>query len=693
MPLNKYQKKIVDHRHDAETIVVDACPGSGKTYTVENVVAALLEEGQRVGVFTFSRKAAEEMRLRIAERLFDLSPEEREFFRDPFESSLTAERLTYDSAAVSMLVDWTCTIHAMSYRLLKSTGQKPRVLSGSAEWEVRNLIDDRRKEMGYKEGWKALVVWFDHATINLIEPERARSFYNQALADTMNGSWHARCLAALYHDYVQFCRQRNLIDFAMMQAKVIKLLRTDAGFANKVASLFDYVIIDEAQDTSSHQMEIVNALTAQNARLMMVGDVDQSMYAFRGATPEVLHNTESKRFVLPINYRSTVEIIDRAVNLIETNYVDKPDLLKPFEPRPDAPAGIEVEPIITGSVEGLGSEISQVIMNDEIEPGDVFVLSRTRAECALLHTELLGAGIKAINKSGGLLFGAPHIRKVLAYARLACNYEGARNQIEILEEIANVATADFLAPMSRRRHLDGCNNTKSWVDCGCPTIMKEGVDHSSARFYGKAAVNAAGSWEGVVGQQYETNRGGYPTLNAKGARDLVEFVLKVEQQVDDAEAALRIIIDECVLPWLTDRQGITETDLSENGIVEDFDVLTTLVEEGQSLEDYLSMVDCLSDDNPSSEDDSVLVGTFHWSKGAERPVVFVNATRCPIIPPKTQEGRLPTGKPATLKEERRLIYVGLTRAKTNAYFCMATTWNNKPAGSIFIDEVFRKQSV
>ncbi len=693
MAMNEFQLKIVGQRNVADCIIVDACPGSGKTYTVENLVAALLDDGRRIGLFTFSRKAAEDMRVRIAERVFNklgdtpLSDDEKQFFKDPFSIKMGRDWIDRDVAR-RMLADWTCTIHGLSYRLLKTAGQKPRVLSGKSAWEIKGLIKDKAKEIGYSEGWKPIEHYFHLATNALIDPKKTQGFYNEILQDVSNGSWHADCLARLYLLYTDYCRERNLVDFSMMQAKVIKLIRTDPGFKEKISDLFDFVIIDEAQDTSDLQMEIIDALLGESARLILVGDVDQSMYAFRGAVPEVLHDKEGTRFVLPINYRSTRNIIDTAASLIKSNYAALPDLLKPFEPKPDALDGDPIEFMSCQTVEELGNQIALTMQDENYHPGDIFILSRTRAECALLHTELLRAKIPAINKSGGLLFGAPHIRKVLAYAQLACDYEGARDNLEILTEVANVATKDFLSPVTRRNHQPGCDNQKSWIDCGCPIIQQEGIDHSSARWYGKRSIEKAGDWQGIINQIFETNKGGYSTIAAKGALDLAGFVNRIARKKDDASLALLFIIEECVLPWLIEEDGIVEDDPGENGLMEDFDVLLSIVElPDQTLDQYLDMVQLLTNDNPTKEEDSVLLGTFHWSKGAERPIVFVNATRCPIIPPKTPEGRLPTGKPATMEEERRLVYVGLTRAKIKAFLIFAHLWNKRPVGLELVGEV------
>jgi len=258
-----------------------------------------------------------------------------------------------------------------------------------------------------------------------------------------------------------------------------------------------------------------------------------------------------------------------------------------------------------------------------------------------------------------------------------------------LGEIANVATANFRAPMTRRRHTSGCDNTRSWVNCGCPTIQEEGIDYCHSRFYGQKAIQAARDWQGIVRQQLETNRGGYPTLRAKGAKDLVRFVERLGKQADDARQCLSTIINNCVLPWLAAEEGITQDDLAENGKVEDFSVLLGLCKSEMTIEQFLTKVDelsngCAGDD----ESESVLLGTIHWSKGAERERVVVNTTRLPIVPPQRKQGQLPTGKPPTMQEERRLLFVGITRAKSECVLIGSREWNGQQCEtSKFVEEM------
>lgn len=695
MALSKYQQAVVDTLGKGQ-IVVESAPGSGKTRTVESLISEMILSGvnpSRIGAFTFSNKGASEMRWRVARTVFpNATQEELNFYADPFNkdaqealgiSDDPRSWITQDPRR-SFIVDWICTIHALSFRLLKAfTNPAPRVLSGHWEREATDIIKDTIGELKYDADVKSVKYWIAQAITALVDPPHARDWFAEQLAERgADPTLHAGNLARCYRAYYDFCRRKGLVDFDMMQARVLWLLRNDNSFRQMAANMFDYIIVDEAQDTSEEQFEILAALIENTGNIVAVGDVDQSMYAFRGAQPEVLRSRfsarfpEVRRFSLPVNYRSVRSVINTSASLIALNYNGPSDpFLKAFASRDDAPDGDHLSYVHSATFSEMVSGIADTI--EQGNPGDWFVLSRTRAECSAIHFGLLARGIKAVNKSGGLMMDADHIKKTIAYLKLACDYRGARNNTEILCEIANVATAGFRHPFTKRRHISGCKNDKSWVNCGCPIIHEQGVDYSHARYYGKEAVLKARNWAGIVAQQHDTNRGGFPSSSALGAQDLVGFVERLDDYKNDANKCLSVVIEDCMMPWLKAETGIGNDDPGENGIIEDFDVLKMLCEHGMTVEQYIDKLEGVASNNGSDDSDAVIIGTFHWSKGAERNKVVVNTTRCPIIPPILRKGQLPTTLPPTVEEERRLIYVGITRAKEHCTLVGASEWNAK----------------
>lgn len=698
--LNEWQKSAVTSFDGS--FVMEAAPGSGKTRTIEMRVANMLACGvnpAKIGCFTFSVKGAEEMRTRIARTLWpDISDAEIEFFRNPFknETDLDEDWSNQDPIR-TFLVKWVCTIHALSYRLLKLYGMKLSVPSTRQEFEIQSIIKDGLSELEWDEAPKTVRTYIANAIVNLcFTRHEAQSYFDSLIVDGFNFPQStADNMTELFWRYMTFMTRNNLIDYEMMQSKVVLLLRTEPVFRSLASSIFDYVIVDEAQDTSAEQFEILSALVRTSGNIIFVGDVDQSMYAFRGAVPEVMRSIFEQQFPkhtrlsLPINYRSSQSVVSAAKSLIKQNYIGIEHYLKEFGWRDTAPIGDAPEFQLLESFDDLKEEAVNLIKSHGM-PQDWFVLSRTRAECAELHAACIAAGIPAINKSGGRLFGAPHVKKVLAYAALASNYKNARNDLEILKEVANVATRNFLAPITRRRHLETCQNDKPWINCGCPVVLAEGKSVTSTRYYGAASIEKAGSWFGIMQQTNERNKGGFLTMAAKGAFDLVSFVDHLEKLTDDARHCLTEIIEESVKPWLAHEEGITDDDLAENGKVEDFDMLLRMTRPDQSMIEYLDEIYNLSGKSEGgSEDEAVLIGTIHWSKGAERPLVLANLTRCPIQRPDIMDNHLPIGKPADIEEERRLAYVAITRAKENFYVLHSKEWNGKAASpTIFESDIW-----
>lgn len=736
--LNQYQVELIEAIVRGGIVIGEACPGSGKTRTMEEAVSRLINQENvspsRIGVFTFSRKSAAEARRRITKTIIpDISEEELKALESGSDEAASDVWGEADPKR-EMIRNWVCTIHGLSFRLLKANGVKVRMPDKKQGWEVQNIIKDGIKELDWDESPKSVWYWISQAINNMVDLRNAKGWFHLDLNDQQ-----ARNMAELYRRYITFMNNHGLVDFDMMQAKVVELIRNDMAFCFKLSKMFDYIFVDEAQDNNDLQNVIIRAL-AQNANLVMIGDVDQALYSFRGAVPDVLRSIENAtRLNLPINYRSTVRIVESSARLIAYSYgevsckenvqiaeqfrlsqvngIDEgqystvathtagcsgisdemerlrelntnpgqtsANFLKPFQSRPDAPLGNEISFVETKDFQGLVSEIVALIGDDT---KDTAILSRTRAECAAIHTGLVAAGIPAINHSGGLLFGSPHIRKVIAYAMLACDYNGARDNLEILTEIANVASVNFVAPMTRRRHSPTCT-AKPWQDCGCPIVIKEGEGPCHTRFYGAKAIEEAGSWQGILDQRRERNRGGYSSLNSKGASDLVQFVERLSHVKDNAYGVLTNIIEDSVKPWLMAEEGLSDEDLAENGKAEDFALLLEMAETGMTLEQFLDKIEWLSKQAQSSNN-AVNIGTIHWSKGAEFDRVIVNLTRCPLTPPKQDPEKLPVGRPPTTEEERRLAFVAVSRAKSECFVVNSLDWLGQPMKrSQFISEL------
>lgn len=700
--LNPFQRAIVDSLGRGQ-IVVEAAPGSGKTKTIEYLIANMILNGidpASIVCLTFSAKSALEMRTRIAKTLWpNISQEELDVLnriKSTGEDDQDVNREWIEkSPARVMLADWCCTIHAFCFRLLKMSGYKYKVIANRLASEASGLIKDSMTELDWDDSPKLVQNLIGRAILEDISQYQAGSWFYSLMQAQDGPIDKSSEFGEIYKRYLAFCKRNNAVDFNMMIVMVYKMLKSNPVFLRMCRDKFKYIICDEGQDTDSLQFQIFSMIAEDSKNIVMVGDVDQTLYSWRGAVPEVMRTIFEKRWntvhrmSLPINYRSTKFIVNTAAKLIGYNYLgeDVARFLKQFQAKETATDGEKAGIIKSKTVEGIAAQAASHILNSE-QPGKWWILSRTRAECAAIHTELIKNKIPAINLNGGLIFGSPHIRKVIAYAQLACNHNNSRDDIEILSEVANVATRNFIAPLTRRRHLEGCQNEKPWVNCGCPVILEEGNDYSYTRYYGRKSVEQAGGWDGIMQQMGEKNRGGYPTLQSKGATDLVQFVEQIELLKDNARMAVTAIVEECVLPWLEHEEGVDDSD-PDNGKQEEFNVILEMIHDGQTLEEFLKEVDEISANNKEGgEDDSVLVSTVHKAKGCERDKVIVNLTRCPIIPPKSKPGKLPSGKPPTIEEERCIAFVGVTRAREQYWVAYAETWNGQEMSiSPFISEL------
>jgi DNA helicase II / ATP-dependent DNA helicase PcrA len=689
--LNPQQASIVNLLGKGPTVCA-AGAGSGKTRVLAFDVANMIVNGidpSKILVVTFSAKAAGEMRERIAKTLWpDISDEELAFYRGNASKEETEQLEAFDTSREwveadpvrKFLADWVTTIHACCLRILKSVGEKPIVCKDRWERQANDLIKDSLAEFKWDQSPKNITTAIGAAVLKLVNPENSYSFFYEKYGSNVDQK-HIQQLATIFSRYMRFMHKNNLVDFNMMQAEVYKRIK-NPEFVSRLQSMFDYVIVDESQDTDDLQSDILWTIAGRTRNITFIGDTRQCVYRWRGAVPEVMDNifddkwgkSSVNRIGLPTNYRSNKTIVDQSNKMIRNNYLERLEYLFEAEAfNPDL--GDPIEYIESKKFDGLVQEVSRLII-DSGSPEKWFVLSRTRAECAMIHLGLIRNKIPAVNFSGGLIFGALHIRKVLAYAQLACNYKESRNNIEVLKEVANVASDKFVAPITRRNHREGCSNDKGWVDCGCPVVMENGVDRCYTRYYANASIEEARDWKGIELQRYDKNRGGYPTMKARGADDLFTFVKELEPMVNDSRKCLRYIIEHSVFQWLAHEEGISQEDLGENGKQEDFDVILAMCEPDQTIEQYLAMIETLSSGGGSNKD-AVHIMTVHRSKGLERPYVIFNVTRCPIIPPSSKPGDLIVSDPPSIEDERNIAYVAITRAKDKAVMVGSKEWNGK----------------
>lgn len=396
--------------------------------------------------------------------------------------------------------------------------------------------------------------------------------------------------------------------------------------------------------------------------LFAVGDVDQLMYRFAGAKPELM-TAEVDKYIpnintlfLDVNYRSTQTIIDACSRLIANNYSDlggpyAQEFMKLTQARPDAPEG---EPIVfqmyadqRSEAMGVADTVVDLIGNHGYAPGDFFIGTRTRAQLAYVEGPLFRAGVKFINLTGGSFWQSYHVANILAYLKLAFD----QTDDAAFGRVYNIASAEMTD-----RKGDYCNH----------------------RWMGAEFMKLTQGKYSLMHLAIQKNR-----RYTDGVADLQSFVQEIQGEIAYSETAaepINFIIENCYRQWLKAKGETMEEDADSN--IAD-DIATILDVAGQySVEDFLAYVaemeKAAEDAKNGDMSQMCVISTYHRLKGMERKVMIGmgwaegrNAHDEPrgLLPitwamvPPPQYGVLPTGGMALMEDERCIGFVAVSRAK------------------------------
>lgn len=404
--------------------------------------------------------------------------------------------------------------------------------------------------------------------------------------------------------------------------------------------------------------------------ITMVGDVDQLLYRWNGASPEIMSSDimvlfpDILTFKLETNYRSTKEIIRQSVASIAQNYSDKDgpydqSLFKTTAARDDADKGapftFEMFDTQEDEADHIAQSIEACVSSGEYQWGDFFVGSRTRSQLGFIEGALTKYGIKYVNLAGGCFWNSKHVANVIAYAQLAHNTDNN----EAFKRVYNIASKWY-------RSKFGSNKGKY-------------VNH---RYLGRAFLES-------VNDSY-ANTDHVIWRYRAGVEDLRNFVEEIQQELAMAgvSGALSFIVENCYMQWLAADEGLLTIDESQNGKLDD---LKTVIEIASRYEDPDEFFKCVEDMRAAAQDIKssdhskyVVISTVHRLKGKERPVVFgigicegvsTGFTKQPcgllphtfslINPPNF--GVLPTGGKGRIEDERCIFFVLISRAKERVH--------------------------
>ena len=644
--LNKAQYEAVVRTEGPALIIAGA--GSGKTRVLTYRIAHLLKQGVRpstILALTFTNKAAREMKERI--------------------STVVGERMARYL--------WMGTFHSVFARILRSEHE---VLGYPSNFTIYDSADSKSlvktiinslglDEKTYKPGTVAGRI--SMAKNNLITPNAYANTEEIRLADK---NMRMPAISEIYREYVKRSFLSGAMDFDDLLLKTNILFRDYPEVLQKYLDRFDYILVDEYQDTNYAQYLIVKKLASKNKNICVVGDDAQSIYSFRGARIENILNfktdyPEHKIFKLEQNYRSTQTIVNAANSIISNN---KKQIQKTVFSENETGKPIKVFSALTDNEEGfmVVQEIAETQLRDHYKNSDYAILYRTNAQSRIFEEALRKRNIPYKIYGGLSFYQRKEIKDLLSYFRLTIN--PADN--EALKRIINFPARGIGATT-----LDKLENAASENETSIWSLIQNLNEN-----------NAAGLNKGTIAK----------VLNFAG---IIQKYHSISAENDAFHTAKLIAEDSGILVELhNDKspEGVSRFDNIQellNGIQE-FSLNALETGEPAKLENYLEDVALLTDqDNEKDEDrDKVTLMTVHSAKGLEFKNVFVVGLEENLFPSQRQ-GEKQTEE--ALEEERRLFYVALTRAKQNAYFSYANQryrWGNLDfcAPSRFLEELDSK---
>ncbi len=641
--LNNSQREAVMYNAGPSLVIAGA--GSGKTRVLTYKIAYLLKMGipaYRIMALTFTNKAAREMK----ERIIQLVGEDKAHYL------------------------WMGTFHSIFLRILRAEASHIGFTSNFTIYDTddtKSLLKNIVKQMQLNDKTYKPNVLYAHisrAKNNLISPESYVRDTNQAYADRKEGIPR---MGEIYAEYMRRCQQSNIMDFDDLLYYTNWLFKHEPEILARYQDKFDYILVDEYQDTNMSQDLIVKNLVQPHQRICVVGDDAQSIYSFRGACVDNILKFEkiypsTHIFKLEQNYRSTQTIVNAANSLIWKNEFQ---IKKRVFSQKDVGEPLHVIKASTDREEGdkVAYKIIQLTRFDNSSYSDIAILYRTNAQSRTIEESLRKNGIPYVIYGGQSFYQRKEIKDALAYMRLTINPQDE----ESLRRIINVPA----------RGIGDTTINKLW---------------DAARTHGTSAWN-------VLQQPLQYG----VTINNGTQRKLSQFhemirVFQEQQSTLNAyELAQEIVktsgLGAALLAEKDDESLNRYDNLQElmSGIHEFMERQQEIGIEEADLSHFLGEVSLMTDMDETKEDNTerVTLMTVHAAKGLEFKNVFIVGLEENLFPSLRSESD------AELEEERRLLYVAITRAEQRCYLSFSSSRfrNGKTefaSPSRFLDDIDRK---
>ena len=601
--LNERQKEAVLATEGPVLVLAGA--GSGKTTVLVNRIAYMISEKHirpwNILAITFTNKAAREMKDRI-------------------------ERLLGDTAKDM----WIGTFHSVCVRILRSCID---LLGYSRDFVIYDTADTKTvmkeclRELDIDE--KSFPV---RNVLSIISNAKNDLMDAATFENVYKSDYRMSIIAKIYYRYQTKLRKNNAVDFDDIILNTVKILSENPDVLSKYQDKFQYILVDEYQDTNNSQYLLINLLAQANRNLCVVGDDDQSIYKFRGANIGNILNFEDdysdvQKITLDQNYRSTENILDAANSVISNNkgrmgkslWTSNGDGNKVF--------------VYTGTNEyDEARYIARQIKKHFDEQGsfsDCAILYRTNAQSRVIEEMLMRESVPYKVLSGLRFYDRKEIKDIIAYLRVVYNPNDDVSLARIINEpkrkIGN-ATLEKARNIAREKE----------------TSLYDVISHADDYPEFKTAIKKLLSFS-----------------------EIIQSLIKLKDTVTIEELTGRILNDTGYMPALV-MEDTTESKTRIENLGEFISVITEFEkneETGNTLGEFLENISLVSDiDGYDENEDSAVLMTIHSAKGLEFPIVFLSGLEEGLFP-----GMRSMESDDDIEEERRLCYVAITRAKEQLY--------------------------
>ena len=640
--LNEAQRAAVEYIDGPSLVIAGA--GSGKTRVLTYKIAYLLSQGMKpwsIMALTFTNKAAREMRERIG-------------------------KLVGNDLAQHLYMG---TFHSIFSRILRAEAEHIGFNNNFTiydESDSRSLIKAIVKEMGLDDKkYKPAAV---HAKISMAKNNlmSAAAYESDAAIFEQNKRAQMPEVGKIFVAYVQRCKQANAMDFDDLLTLTYQLFREHEDIRHKYAARFDYVLVDEYQDTNHVQMSIVMQLCQEKLRVCAVGDDSQSIYSFRGANIDNILNFQrqfqgTRLFKLEQNYRSTQTIVEAANSLIKHNRNQIPKDVFSENAKGEK---IQYKPAYSDKEEAaiVAKDVKRIRREDGCQYSDFAILYRTNAQSRSFEEEFRKQGIPYRIYGGLSFYQRKEIKDIIAYFRLVANPDDEEAIKRIINYPARGIGATTVLKIADCAHQ---NQVSFWEVIGAPERYELAVT--------KGTMNKLETFRLLISSFIERAQ----TTDVYELGDAIIKESGISQDIMSGKDADDLARQENLEEFLSGMSAFVEERREEGRFDELF------------LQDYLQDVALLTDADSDGDKDEPRVSlmTVHAAKGLEFPTVFVVGLEENIFPSPLSAASL-----RELEEERRLLYVAITRAEKH---CILTNAKNRwrygkmefDNPSRFIDEI------